>query len=96
MDTIEGPTWLYGPNGVSAIFEAGDEIPEGWVDHPSKVEGFVAPVDGSTEPNPLGPVDSSGWEWDATRNTPNKGMTQSGLWQLLPGQSRPAPKSFDL
>ena len=29
------PAWRYGPGGVGEIFNSADEVPEGWVDHPS-------------------------------------------------------------
>jgi hypothetical protein len=41
-------------------------------------------------------VDASGVPWDATINTANRAQTVAGLWQLLPGKSRPAPVKFDL
>lgn len=34
----EFPRWYYGPDGQSKIFERGEEVPEGWEDHPSKVK----------------------------------------------------------
>lgn len=32
----EFPSWYYGPNGEAEIFQSADEVPEGWLDHPSK------------------------------------------------------------
>jgi len=32
------PSWRYGPNGEAKIFEREEDIPEGWVDHPSKLQ----------------------------------------------------------
>lgn len=29
------PSWRYGPEGQSAIFESEEEVPSGWKDHPS-------------------------------------------------------------
>jgi hypothetical protein len=29
------PAWFYGPGGVGEIFNAPDEVPEGWADHPN-------------------------------------------------------------
>lgn len=29
------PAWFYGPEGQSAIFDAENEVPDGWMDHPS-------------------------------------------------------------
>jgi len=47
------PSWRYGPDGQAAIFQEGDEIPEGWVDSPGKArekewgaEGPTPSVDG--------------------------------------------------
>jgi len=31
------PSWMYGPNGASAVFKSAEEVPAGWADHPSKV-----------------------------------------------------------
>lgn len=33
------PSWRYGPDGEAAIFDDEDDVPAGWVDHPSKVKG---------------------------------------------------------
>lgn len=35
--TNEWPRWFFGPAGASKIFESAEDVPEGWVDHPSKV-----------------------------------------------------------
>jgi hypothetical protein len=35
----EFPQWAYGPGGAADVFNSADEIPAGWVDHPSKVKG---------------------------------------------------------
>ena len=35
---IEFPKWMYGPDGEAQIFEKEEDIPQGWVDHPSKFE----------------------------------------------------------
>lgn len=45
----EFPKWAYGPGGKSGIFNAPEEIPAGWEDHPSKVgtelgEGVQTPI----------------------------------------------------
>lgn len=31
----EWPSWRYGPEGQSAIFDSKEEVPTGWKDHPS-------------------------------------------------------------
>lgn len=33
------PSTRYGPNGQSRVFQNEEEVPSGWVDHPSKVSG---------------------------------------------------------
>ena len=39
------PAWFYGPEGQSELFQNHDEVPEGWADHPSKVEMGPAPIE---------------------------------------------------
>lgn len=34
------PAWRYGPGGQRRIFQENEQIPAGWVDHPSKVKGL--------------------------------------------------------
>jgi hypothetical protein len=51
----EFPAWMYGPDGQGQIFQNAEEVPNGFVDHPSLVKGAqpvdkVAPPDGSTNP----------------------------------------------
>jgi hypothetical protein len=31
------PSWFWGPNGEAEIFQTEEDVPAGWVDHPSKV-----------------------------------------------------------
>lgn len=38
MKTDQWPSWRYGPNGASGVFESEADVPNGWKDHPSKVE----------------------------------------------------------
>lgn len=33
------PSWRYGPEGQSQIFDHEEQVPDGWEDHPSKVSG---------------------------------------------------------
>lgn len=33
----EYPRWFYGPNNEAKVCDAADDVPEGWVDHPSKL-----------------------------------------------------------
>ncbi len=41
------PAWRYGPNGEAEVFATEADVPEGWVDHMSKVG---KPVVNATEP----------------------------------------------
>ena len=98
QETENWPAWYYGPNGASQVFNGADEVPEGWQDHPSKVDGKAPPElpkipGGSTDPTD---VDSQGNAWDPEINTASKAKTATGLWQLLPGKKRPAPVTLDL
>jgi hypothetical protein len=43
------PTWRYGPDGQSAVFQSAEDIPEGWEDHPSKIKG-------ASDPSEVGPA----------------------------------------
>lgn len=43
-DHPEYPKWAYGPGGKSGIFNSAEEIPAGYVDHPSKLDDFVEPA----------------------------------------------------
>jgi hypothetical protein len=45
------PSWRFGPDGASQIFESEDEVPEGWVDSPSKLKGKKAPAEPATPPS---------------------------------------------
>lgn len=31
------PAWFYGPDEQSGVFSGPEEVPTGWVDHPSKL-----------------------------------------------------------
>jgi hypothetical protein len=44
------PSWRYGPNGESAIFQGDDEVPAGWLDHPAKFNEPVKAADAITQP----------------------------------------------
>lgn len=38
------PSWRYGPNGASGVFNSADEVPKGWKDHPGAFDES-APAD---------------------------------------------------
>lgn len=42
-ETENWPAWHYGPDEASGIFNSADEVPAGWVDHPSKIGVKAAP-----------------------------------------------------
>lgn len=41
-DKVEWPSWRFGPNGQSDIFENAADVPAGWADHPTRVKGADA------------------------------------------------------
>lgn len=53
MTIDKWPAWRYGPNRAAEIFENENDVPAGWQDHPSKVEG-AKPID-----TPASPVKST-------------------------------------
>ena len=105
MDEKNWPAWYYGPKGAAAVFNSQADVPEGWASHPSLVgqpagttlESIISDDDDADVEIPIAKVvDASGVPWDASINTANRAQTASGLWQLLPGKSRPAPATIDL
>ena len=103
MDEKNWPAWFYGPKGASMVCETEADVPEGWASHPSLVgqpAGTPLVPSADDEGDAIEPlakvVDASGVPWDATVNTANRAQTVAGLWQLLPGKSRPAPAKLDL
>jgi hypothetical protein len=42
-DTQNWPSWRYGPDGQSQIFQHEEQVPDGWEDHPSKVKNGAHP-----------------------------------------------------
>lgn len=61
MNAQNWPAWYFGPEGKSGIFQNQAEVPAGWEDHPSKVEGGAVESDDGTRqavdgvyPNPGG------------------------------------------
>ena len=103
MDDKNWPAWFYGPDGASKVCETEADVPEGWASHPSLVgkpagTPLVQVEDDTADAiEPLAKVvDASGVAWDEAINTSNRAQTASGLWQLLPGKSRPDPVVHDL
>jgi len=44
MAEEEFPSWRYGPDGDARVFQSAEEVPEGWVDHPSKAGAAPEPA----------------------------------------------------
>jgi hypothetical protein len=40
----EFPRWYFGPGGREAEFASADDVPEGWVTHPSELPAEEAPA----------------------------------------------------
>jgi hypothetical protein len=49
------PTWAYGPNGQSGIFQTAEEIPAGWMDSPAKVQETEPEIPPAPEVSSDGP-----------------------------------------
>lgn len=104
MSKICWPSWFYGPNNQSAIFESESLVPKGWQDHPSKVsEEKPKPVAAAAiNPAPVASdgatpdVDADGWPYDPALHAATKTKTQAGLWRMKVGVSRPVAKTLDL
>jgi hypothetical protein len=44
------PSYRYGPDGQAKICQSEDDVPAGWVDHPSKVKEAKPDGDGAPKP----------------------------------------------
>lgn len=42
LDPKWWPSWRYGPNGESGVFERPEDVPEGWFDSPQKACAWAA------------------------------------------------------
>jgi hypothetical protein len=72
---FKGPTYRYGPNGEGQVFNHSDDVPEGWLDDPTKHE---APAKQASEAAPAQPdmtrkeivaaLQSGGLQFDARAN----------------------------
>lgn len=54
MDKQSWPAWFYGPNNQADTFGSPEEVPEGWHDHPIKVEGDKVITAAKTGGAPVG------------------------------------------
>lgn len=96
------PSWRYGPNGQSGVFESEADVPKGWQDHPSKVSAS-APAGNSTAkaastkkaplpaPSKGAELDADGHPYDAALHAGTGSKTKAGLWRMKVGIARPAP-----
>jgi hypothetical protein len=84
------PSFRYGPEGQSAVFQSAADVPSGWHDHPSKVKGAPDPSLDVGAPRRPGKAEIMK---DLKRlGVPFNPMTPaSDLWTLL--QSKQAPES---
>jgi hypothetical protein len=98
------PSWRYGPDGASAVFETEQDVPAGWADHPDKV---------GTKPVKAAPAAPASTPAAAPASTPATAstsdeapkvdaegtpfnadmhtgtLTKAGLWRMKVGVSRP-------
>jgi hypothetical protein len=56
-EKLHWPAWRFGPGGQSQIFDYEDQVPSGWVDHPSKVNEEAPAASPPTDATP--PVKSA-------------------------------------
>lgn len=67
------PSWRYGPNNQSAVFASEDDVPAGWVDHPSKLAD--AEPAGGGQGTAFESANGSVSEAEAARTTEAKSQT---------------------
>lgn len=70
----EFPKWAYGPGGQSGVFNSEDEIPAGFVDHPSKLKDYVEPASVQT---PTTSANGTVSEAKAAKSTAAKSQTHT-------------------
>lgn len=90
-DKQHWPSWRYGPNGQSGVFDSETDVPAGWQDHPSKVGEKpvkAAPADDGDAPETVD-LDSAGQAWNEEIHAATKTKTSAGLWRMKVGVSRP-------
>ncbi len=99
MEKKSWPSWRYGPNGQADVFSSPEEVPNGWVDHPSLVAEAKAPkppaapvVAKSDEGTNNAVLDAAGWPFDPELHAATASKTQAGLWRMKVGVPRPDPK----
>lgn len=101
------PAWRYGPGGKSDVFQHESDVPNGWVDHPSKVVEAPKTTPAATPKTPAPAatktpapapaaaagtdVDAHGHSWDPKLHAATKTKTKEGLWRMGVGKSRPEP-----
>jgi hypothetical protein len=96
------PGWRYGPDGQSAIFECEADIPKGWEEHPSLVEGFEPPSEGVKTAG--APANSTTTAEEAALSTEAKSQTMTdpakaaasgtpGITPAPPTRAAPTPAS---
>lgn len=83
------PSWRFGPNGQSDVFDSADDVPVGWQDHPSKVGEKPAKAPPTAPEGEAVELDASGQAWNPDLHAPTKTKTNAGLWRMKVGVSRP-------
>lgn len=68
------PSWRYGPGGKSAVFESEADVPKGWEDHPTKVDGH--PIGGG-EGTATVPANTTTTPEEAAKSTEAKSQTMT-------------------
>lgn len=101
------PSWAYGPNGESAIFESEAEIPKGWTTDRKAKTKAPAPAPAAPAPKKVAEpvvtaedgapeVDAAGIAWNPDLHAATKSKTKAGLWRMKVGVARPEGHSAPL
>lgn len=85
------PSVRYGPGGAVATFDREEDVPEGWVDHPSKVQDpSEEPNDPSKGTKPAEANDGDAW----AKHAPPAELLEDEDDDLPPVAPAPAPKKL--
>lgn len=99
---ITWPAWFSSPKGdQSAIFEAPEDVPNGWTSGAEKQSAGKAPKapaggSGSSgakvekQPDPAD-LDAHGHAYDPALHAATQSKTKDGLWRMKVGVKRPDP-----
>ena len=99
------PAWFSGPKGETAVFEAPEDVPNGWTSGAEaqsagkKAKAPAAPpASPPSTPAPKQPaaaggddLDADGHPYDPSLHAATKSKTKEGKWRMKVGVKRPDP-----